>query len=57
MSKKKKIPLNSKNISLKPKERFNLKEFDFGEQIGKGTFGEIYSVNWVKNNKHYAMKK
>ena len=57
MSKKKKIPLNSKNISLKPKERFNLKEFDFGEQIGKGTFGEIYSVKWVKNNKHYAMKK
>ena len=57
ISKKNKIPLNSKIICLKPKERLNLKEFDFGEQIGNGTFGEIYSVKWVKNNKHYAMKK
>ncbi len=34
-----------------------MKEFQFGEQIGNGTFGKIYSVKWVKNNKYYAMKK
>ena len=36
---------------------FNLKEFEFREQIGKGTFGNIFSVKWKKNNKYYAMKK
>ena len=35
----------------------NLKEYLFGEQIGKGTFGKIFSVKWNKNNQYYAMKK
>ena len=57
LSKKKKIPINSKNIYLEPKEKLILKEFQFLEQIGNGTFGKIYSVKWDKNNKYYAMKK
>ena len=56
LSKKKKISFNSQIINLEPKEKLNLKEFQFGEQIGNGTFGKIYSVKWVKNNKYYAMK-
>ena len=35
----------------------NLKEFEFREQIGKGTFGNIFSVKWKKDNKYYAMKR
>ena len=58
LSKKKEIiPLNTKIIYLEPKEKINLKEFQFREQIGKGTFGKIFSVKWIKNNKYYAMKK
>ena len=55
-SKKKKFQL-TKIIYLEPKDLGNLKEFLFGEQIGKGTFGKIFSVKWKKNNKYYAMKK
>ena len=47
----------TKIIFLEPKEKLNLNEFQFGEQIGKGTFGQIFSVNWIINNKNYAMKK
>ena len=57
LPKKKKIPFNSKIIILEPKIKLNLKEFIFGEQIGNGTFGKIFSVKWVNNNKYYAMKK
>ena len=53
---KKKSPKNSKFI-IEPKQNINLKEFQFGEQIGYGTFGDIFSVKWSKNNKCYAMKK
>ena len=56
-SKKRKIPKNTKIICLQPKEKLNLKEFLFGEHIGKGTFGKIFSVKWTINNKNYAMKK
>ena len=59
---KKKIPMNSKtlkkeHINIKSKKELNLKEFDFGEEIGKRTFGKIFSVKWNKDNKFYAMKK
>ena len=54
---KKKNMQNTKIIYLEPKDLVNLKEFLFGEQIGKGTFGKIFSVKWKKNNKYYAMKK
>ena len=57
ISKKKKIPFNSKIKILEPKIKLNLKEFIFGEQIGNGTFGKIFSVKWIINNKYYAMKK
>ena len=60
LSKKKKIkkvPTSAKIIYLEPKGKLNLKEFQFGEQIGKGTFGKIFSVKWIKNNRYYAMKK
>ena len=57
LSKKKKMQINTKIIYLEPKDLVNLKEFLFGEQIGKGTFGKIFSVKWKKNNKYYAMKK
>ena len=59
-SKKKKISKNAKNaknIDIQPKEKLNLKDFQFGEQIGNGTFGKIFSVKWVINNQNYAMKK
>ena len=56
-SKKRKIPIKSTIISLQPKEKLNLKEFQFLEKIGKGTFGKIYAVKWTINNKNYAMKK
>ena len=36
---------------------FNIEEFKFIKQIGEGTFGKIYSTQWKKNNKEYAMKK
>lgn len=65
-SSKHKIPRNSKSKS-KSKSKFKLnnipngnlilKEFIFGEQIGKGTFGKIFCVNWIRNKKLYAMKK
>ena len=63
-SSKHKIPMNSKskskcsfNINAVPNGNLNLKEFIFGEQIGKGTFGKIFCVNWIRNKKLYAMKK
>ena len=53
---KNKSPKNSK-ITYKHKLNLNLKEFIFSEQIGRGTFGNIFCVKWIKNNKFYAMKK
>ena len=55
-----KIPMNSKTFKkedVKSKKELNLKEFDFGKEIGEGTFGKIFSVKWNKDNKFYAMKK
>jgi hypothetical protein len=54
---KKRSPKNSKSICVEPKENINLKEYVYGEPIGKGTFANIFSVKWIKNNKYYAMKK
>ena len=44
-------------INLVPKEDFNLSEFKIIKQIGEGTFGVIYCVKWIKNNKLYALKQ
>ena len=39
-----------------PHDNFNLKEFKIIKKIGKGGSGEIYAVQWIKNNKLYALK-
>ena len=57
LSRHKKKPLNTKIIYIEPKNLVNLKEFMFEEEVGKGTFGKIFSVKWKKNNRYYAMKK
>ena len=46
------------NIMIdEPGSNFIPEEFKILEQIGEGGFGKIYSVEWIKNNKKYAMKK
>ena len=40
-----------------PSDDFNTAEFIIINLIGQGTFGKIYCVQWIKNNKLYAMKK
>ena len=41
---------------LEPEENFNPNEFQIQEKIGFGSFGKIYNVRWIRNNKNYAMK-
>ena len=50
---------NQKNImvNVEPRGHLILSEFIKLKQIGKGTFGKIFSVKWKKNNKKYALKK
>ncbi len=50
-----KSPINGKIND--PKGELNLSEFTQINQIGKGTFGKIYSVKWKINGKKYAIKK
>ena len=45
------------NIIREPYETVNLAEYQLVREIGKGTFGRIYEVIWMRNNKHYALKK
>ena len=45
------------NNLREPYETINLAEFKLVREIGKGTFGRIYEVIWIINNKHYALKK
>ena len=45
------------NSSIEPGETFNLSEFKIINEIGRGTFGKIYKVLWIVNNKFYALKK
>lgn len=53
--------LNLKNIvplnDMEPGERIDLSQFKIINEIGKGTFGKIYRVIWLVNNKFYALKK
>lgn len=44
-------------LNLEPKEHFDPVEFKSLKLIGGGTYGKIYLVQWVKNNKKYALKK
>ena len=32
-------------------------EFELSKEIGKGTYGKIYTVKWKLNNKFYALKR
>ena len=43
--------------SYEPNDTFNSSEFIMVNQIGEGSFGKIYCVQWIKNNQLYAMKK
>ena len=42
---------------IEPDENFIPEDFDIIKQIGEGTFGKIYCIEWPKNKKKYAMKK
>ena len=48
--------LNNSDDGEDPNENFNPIDFKIIKQIGEGTFGKIYSSEWTKNNKNYAMK-
>ena len=54
---KKKLLKSKSPYLLEPKGILNLEEFNFSEQIGKGTFGKIFCVKWNKNNKLYVLKR
>ncbi len=43
--------------NIEPDKNFNSAEFILVNQIGEGSFGKIYCVQWIKNDKLYAMKK
>ena len=47
---------NYLNVNISP-ENINLNEYIKINQIGNGSFGEIFKVKWNKNNKNYAMKE
>ena len=44
-------------IKNEPKGKLILSDITILNQIGRGTFGKIFSVKWKKNNKIYALKK
>ena len=48
------LPMNNLR---EPSESINLSEFQILKEIGQGTFGIIYKVLWIVNNKIYALKK
>ena len=50
-------PRFSKKLNDYPPENINLSEFVDLKELGKGSFGSIYSTKWIKNNKIYALKK
>ena len=49
--------MNGVNFEIEPDENFIPEDFDIIKQIGEGTFGKIYCIEWPKNKKKYAMKK
>jgi hypothetical protein len=51
------IILSYNNNLNEPGEKLNLMEFELSKEIGKGTYGKIYSVKWKLNNKFYALKR
>ena len=45
------------NSNLEPNDNFNSSQFLTIKKIGEGSFGKIYCIKWLKNNKLYAMKR
>ena len=45
------------NKESNPTDNFNITEFQIIKQIGKGGFGKIYCIKWIKNKGLYALKK
>ena len=45
------------NKESNPSDNFNITEYQIIKQIGKGGFGKIYCIKWIKNNGLYALKK
>ena len=61
---KNKLSINSKKqeiinqiYSSDPKEPIDPAEFKIIKRIGEGSYGKIYEVQWIRNEKKYAMKK
>ena len=48
---------NKEINQVEPDENFIPEDFDIIKQIGEGTFGKIFCIEWPKNKKRYAMKK
>lgn len=46
----------NKEIKFDPEEKVDLKSFEIIELLGKGSFGEVYLVELIKNMNKYAMK-
>ena len=44
-------------IEIEPDENFIPEDFEIIKQIGEGTFGKIFCIEWPKNKKKYDMKK
>ena len=44
-------------LDIEPDENFIPEDFDIIKQIGEGTFGKIFCIEWDRNKKKYAMKK
>lgn len=47
----KKFPTKDEQMDIEPDENFNPDEFKIVEKIGFGSFGKIYNVRWIRNNK------
>ena len=52
----KKLDTKKDEIEIEPSEDFNIDEFKIVESVGYGSFGKIYNVKWIQNDKNYAMK-
>ena len=46
-----------KSDEIEPEETFNPEEFKIIKQIGSGSYGKIFCVEWERDKKKYALKK
>ena len=54
------ININNNDVKtkiIKNPEKIIPEEFIKLKKIGEGSFGKIFKVKWIKNNKNYAMKE